>query len=99
MSDISLETIIARRDDIMTADMLEELVMFNIDRGMYYGLQTVATFIWKQLDQKQTIAEVCNSVQAQFDGVEPEQCREDVLAFVNDLYQEELIDVREPKAA
>ncbi len=99
MSDISLETIISRRDDIMTADMLGELVMFNMDRGMYYGMQTVATFIWKQLDRKRTAAEVCDSVQARFDGVEPEQCRTDVLAFLTDLYQEELIHVRAPEAA
>jgi len=93
MNDISPDTIISRRQNIMAADMSEDLVMMNMDRGMYYGLQSVAAFIWKMLEQPDTIADVCTSVQERFDGVEPDQCQSDVLAFVNDLHAEELIDV------
>jgi len=99
MSTISLETAISRRQDILTADMSGELVMMRLDRGMYYGMQTVATFIWKQLDQQRTVAEVCQQVLANFNGAEREQCQQDILAFVTDMHQEELIDVHEPKAA
>jgi len=100
MSSVSLDTTIARREDILTAEMTDgEQVMFSMERGMYYGMQTVATFIWNLLEQPRTIAEVADAVTAHFEGAEREQCQQDVLAFVTDLHREELIHVHERTAA
>jgi hypothetical protein len=99
MSDVTLESRISRREEILTADMSGETVMLSMERGMYYGMQTVATFIWDLIEQPRTIAEVSDAVVAHFDGAERQQCQQDVLAFVNDLRREELIDVHEAKAA
>ena len=45
MSDVTLESRISRREEILTDDMSGETVMLSMERGMYYGMQTVATFI------------------------------------------------------
>ena len=94
MSDlISLETVIARRDDLMTSDLSEtELVMLNIERGSYYGMADSAKAIWSQLDEPRSISAVCAHLRAQF-AVDQETCERETLAFVNEMLKDELIRV------
>jgi hypothetical protein len=100
MNDISLETTISRRQDVMTADMPDgELVMMSMERAMYYGMQEVAALIWHQLDKPTTAARVCEQLLTQFDDVQRDQCQREVLSFLNDLHQEKLIDVHAADAA
>ena len=96
---ISIDTPISRRSDVLATDMSGDTVMFSMDRGMYYGMKTVASFIWNQLEQQTTAAAVAKNVIEKFEGAETEQVQEDVLSFVNDLSKEELIHVHDAQAA
>ena len=89
----SLETIIARRADLMTSELSDtELVMLNIERGSYYGMADAAKAIWSQLDEPRSIAAVCARLRTQF-AVDAETCERETLAFVNEMLKEELIRV------
>ena len=92
---IGLETLIARRSDLMTSELSDtELVMLNIERGSYYGMVDTAKAIWNQLDEPCSIARVCDNLLTHF-AVDRETCEREVLAFVNEMLQDELVHVVE----
>ena len=90
---ITLETVIARRNDLMTSDLSEtELVMLNIERGSYYGMAETAKVIWSHLEQPRSIAAVCAHLQTQF-AVDRETCETETLNFANEMLKDDLIRV------
>jgi hypothetical protein len=94
MTDLtSLATIITRRPDLMTSELSEtELVMLNIERGSYYGMADTAKDIWNQLDTPRSIAAVCDQLMTQY-AVDRETCEREVLAFVKDMLNDDLVQV------
>jgi Coenzyme PQQ synthesis protein D (PqqD) len=92
---VTLDTVIARRDDLLTSELSDtELVMLNIDRSSYYGMEDTAKAIWHHLDEPRSIAAVCARLRTQF-AVDQETCEREVLAFVNEMVKEELVHVVE----
>ena len=90
---ITLDTVIARRTDLMASDLSDtELVMLNIERSSYYGMQDTAKAIWACLDEPRSIAGVCAHLMTQF-AVDRETCERETLAYVNELLMEELVHV------
>ncbi len=90
---ITLDTVIARRTDLMTSELsATELVMLNIERGSYYGMAETAKEIWSQLVEPCPIAAVCVRLRTQYD-VDQETCERETLAFVNEMLNDELIRV------
>lgn len=68
----------------MTVDVGGQLVALNIDQGVCYGLNRVATRIWNMIDVPLSTAEAAAVLCDEFD-VTPDACREDVLDLFNDL--------------
>lgn len=94
MAAIAPASIVQRRDHTLSTDLSEsETVMLDIERGMYFGLQDVGKVIWEQLEQPRTVGSICDRLVHQFE-VEPETCRSEVVAFLAQLHEEGLIDVR-----
>ena len=92
---ITLDTVIARRTDLMTSELSDtELVMLNIERSSYYGMQDTAKAIWACLDEPRSIAGVCAYLMTQF-AVDQETCEREVLVFVNEMAKDELVYVVE----
>ena len=61
-----------------------EAVLLNLDTGVYYGLDTVGTRIWKLLQQPRSIAELRDVIIDEFD-VDPDRCEADLGPFVDSL--------------
>lgn len=90
---ITLDTVIARRADLMSAELSNtEVVMLNVQRGAYYGMDETAQAIWSHLDQPRSIAALCAYLLTQFE-VDRETCEREVLAFVNEMLKDELVQV------
>ena len=96
---LTLNTIVSRRSDLLSSDLsATELVMMNLDRGFYYGMEETAKAIWERLAEPRTVADLCADLLARYD-IDRASCERDVLAFVDDLLQEDLIHVHDPEAA
>jgi hypothetical protein len=59
-------------------------VLLNVDTGRYFGLDEVATRIWKQLQDGATEADLVDGLVAEYD-VDAERARVDLLAFLERL--------------
>jgi len=91
---LSLQTIIAPRHELLASELsATELVMMNIDKGFYYGLEEVGKTIWDALDQPRSVAELCDIVLATYDDVDRQTVESDMFAFLGELLEEELVDV------
>ena len=93
MTSLSPETVIARRGEPLTATVDDDLVMFDAERGEYFGLDRVGRRIWELLETPRSVGELCTALMTEFD-VTPEACRADVGTFVDRLHEAELVELR-----
>ena len=90
---IDLNTVIVRREDLMTSELSEtEVVMLNVERGYYYGMQETAKMIWSHLSSPRSVSEIAAHLMTQF-AVDQETCEREVLAFVKELLKDGLVNV------
>lgn len=85
-------SVIKRRDDLIAQEMDGELVMLDMQSGQYFGLDSIASAIWQHIDQPITVRNLCAKLESEYD-VSHERCLEDVLLFLNELHQKELINL------
>ena len=93
MPSISAETVVARRAEPLTAAVDDDLVMLDPRRSTYYGLDRVGRRVWDLLDRPRSVDELCAALQDEF-SVDAERCRADVLAFLEQLSEAELLEIR-----
>jgi len=84
-------TTYVRRPDLNAVEMDGELVMMGQDQGEYYGLRDVAASIWQHLAEPRTTDELCALVADEYD-VTADGCRDDVVAFLDELLGKELVE-------
>ncbi len=83
---------VVRQEELVTADMDEELVMMSLRNNNYYSLDAIGKAIWTRLQEPLVVSDLCQGLLTEFE-VEPDRCLEDVLEFLNDLERAGLIHV------
>jgi hypothetical protein len=89
---LTLDTIIRRSDAVLSTNLGEDVVMMDIEQGAYYGLEAVAARIWVLTEQPVSVGALCERLVTEYQ-IAPEQCREEVLAFVNELVGRQIVQV------
>lgn len=89
---INPETKIKRTDRVIASSLGDESVMFDAEKGKYYGLNSVATEIWNHLEEEKTIRELCISLSSLFD-IQENKCTEEVIDFLPELQKKGLIEI------
>jgi PqqD family protein of HPr-rel-A system len=87
---MNLERKVVRTADILSSPVHEELVMFDVETGKYYGLNEMAATIWQTLLTPITGEALCAGLLKTFD-VSPEKCRAEVAAFLSKLEAKGLV--------
>jgi hypothetical protein len=88
---ITLATPIKRRDAILVQNLDEDVVMANIDNGHYYGVDKTSKRIWELTESPTTCQTICDTLTVEYE-VEQSLCERDVLAFVQELVSEGLVE-------
>jgi hypothetical protein len=89
---IELTTRIVRTQEVMTAPIDQEVVIFNLASNNYVNLDEIGRRIWDLLDTPRRADDLCRQLSQEFDAT-PEQIAADVLPFLNELQAENLIHV------
>jgi hypothetical protein len=79
---------------VITRELSGETVLLNLESGVYYGLDVVATRVWQLLMQGRTIAGVCEAMVDEYD-VALEVLRDDVTRLVGELRERGIVTPRE----
>src|SRR4051795_6102844 len=78
--------------DVLFRDLQGELVLLELKRGVYFGLDPVGTRIWQLLGEARSLRDVVMAMVTEYD-VDEAQGTEDVLALVRQLQQQGLVEV------
>lgn len=82
-------------DDQVSADLSGETVILSMRDGVYYGLDEVGTFVWRQLVDPTPFGTLVASVVAHFEVEEP-RATHDLSSLVRDLEAHGLAVIRPP---
>lgn len=85
-------TVVVTKDQV-SSDLDGEAVILNLKTGIYHGLDTVGTRIWKLLQESKTVKDILDTLILEYE-VELERCERDLLALLQKLADEGLIEVR-----
>lgn len=94
---IDLSTLVKQSPAQVSTALDEEVVILNLENSLYFGLEGVAACIWNAIKAPTNAAEICREVTEQFD-VGEEQCRREVLEFLEELASAGLIETLSTKA-
>ena len=70
----------------------EEAVILELESGIYYGLNPVASRVWDLLQEPRTIGEILASLLSEYE-IEEAKCTEDLLSLLDQLQQWKLVDL------
>lgn len=72
-----------------------EVVLLHLDSKTYYSLNVTGVTIWQGVQQGLRLQEISQRLQAVFE-VEPDRADRSVLALVDELLQQQLVQPLEP---
>lgn len=95
MSDrITLESHVVAARDQVSSPLAEEVAILQLSAGEYYSLDPVAARIWSLLATPASVRSIRDVLVAEYE-VDAEQCARDVVAFLRELHEARLIEVRD----
>lgn len=84
------ESVVMPHPDVQCSVLDGEAVLLNLETGAYFTLNRAGTVSWELLDGKRTLHQIHSAICERFE-VSEEVARQDLLALVQHLDQEGLI--------
>lgn len=82
----STNSVVVRDSEPIFTTIDNEVVMMSPRQQAYFGLGTVGSEIWNAIEKPRRVSDICVVLQQEFE-VNPDVCRREVLAFINDLLE------------
>jgi hypothetical protein len=80
-----------RNGQVLTKEVNSEMVLVDMQRGVYHGLNAVGVEVWKQLDGRNTLADVIDNLHRHYPDVDRATIEADVLSLLQSLLDNELV--------
>ena len=87
------EPLYERSTELLEANLGDELVALDAEGGNCFGFNSVATFVWRQLETPKTLAELRDKLLAEYD-VSTNQCSEELQELLDGLIEKRLVRVQ-----
>lgn len=91
---LTLETVVKKTDNLLQAEMGEEMVMMSLENNAYYGFDKVGRVIWEMMVTPMSLAQIVEKLTDRF-AVSTDQCFADILPFFEKLLAEGMIVAEE----
>src|SRR3954470_8629935 len=89
---ISLQDLVVQIPGNIVSDMGGEKVMLSINNGKYYNLGEMGGEIWDVMKEAVTVNKIITTLLSSYQ-VSQEECEDQVIAFLNHLFEEGLIEI------
>jgi hypothetical protein len=89
---ITLSSVVVRTAGLMSTVLDRDVIILNPARDNYVGLDEIGRRVWDLLAVPRDVKELCRQVTMEFEG-DSRQIAADVLAFLNDLAADGLVNV------
>ncbi|HET6145785.1 MAG TPA: PqqD family peptide modification chaperone [Candidatus Acidoferrales bacterium] len=95
---ISDRSVVVAAKDQVSCDLAGEAAILNIKSGVYYGLDPVGARIWTLMQEPLEVLEIQNAIANEYD-VTADECARDLMALLEKLLAEGLIEVKDGSGA
>lgn len=89
---LSMDTVLVQCEGNIVSDMDGEKVMLSIERGKYFNLGQVGGDIWELIGAPRSVKEIVEELRKSYE-IDLEICEQDVIPFLQNLLQEDLIRI------
>ena len=83
---------IPRKHGVLTKQVAGEMVIIDIEHGIYHGLNSLGVYIWEQLDGQHTLGQIADELVEHYHDVGKAVIEADILLLVQDLLDNELVE-------
>lgn len=90
---ISVRSTVVAAEEQVSSDLGGEMAILDLKAGMYYGLDDVGARVWGLIQEPRDVADIRDTLLEEYD-VALERCERDLLALLERLADEGLIEVR-----
>jgi hypothetical protein len=91
---LAMATSVVRAAGFAEAEVDGEVVALSIDKGICYGLNNVGSRIWRELTVPVSIRDICGRLLCDY-RIDQVTCEQEVLALLEELRAEGLVEARE----
>ena len=81
-------------DNQVSSDLGGEVAILDLKGGTYYGLDAVGSRIWSLIQEPREVEEMRDILVSEYE-VEQDRCERDLIALLQGLADEALIEVRD----
>jgi hypothetical protein len=81
----------------ISCELGDEHVILNLDTGIYYGLDAIGARVWDIIQEPKTVVEILDILLTEYE-VEVDTCRNDLLALMQEMAAQKLIEVMDGAA-
>ena len=92
MTTISLQSTVSAVKDQVSCNLGGEAVILSMKNGVYYSLNPVGARIWNLICEPIVVYKIRDTIMREFE-VESKRCEDELLALLQDLANEGLIEV------
>lgn len=86
-----LNQVFIRNSEILSTDMDGEVVMMDVEQGLYFSLSSgVGATVWSVLENQATVDQIIAAVCLEYETT-PDDCRADIEGFVEQLHEKQLV--------
>lgn len=93
MSTISLASVVVRSPDQVSTNLGHETVILGLASEEYYSLKEVGARIWEIIEAPKTVWQILETLLNEY-AVEPERCERDLLALLQEMADEGLVEIK-----
>ena len=85
-------TRLRRTDGVLATTVDGELVMMDVEKGVYFGLDAIGTDVWNRLEAPVTAAELADALAQDYEA-DTATIERDVLALLSRMAEQGLVEV------
>lgn len=91
---IHTNSIVSKSKEHLSSSIDSETVLLSISKNNYYGMGPIASHIWKLLEHPIHVHDLIHILLQEYE-VEHYECTSDVISFLQDLKNEDLINIHD----
>lgn len=97
MKELTLGDSVSVPEGVLSRELDGETVLLNLDTGIYFGLDAVATDMWRAMHATQALSEAVETLRAQY-AADPVVLRNDLLRLANQMLMKGLLQAGASKS-
>jgi len=92
---LAVHSVIAVSGEQISCPLGDEAAILSLRDSVYYGVDPVGARVWNLLQQPKSVGQLRDSLVEEYE-VDSARCERDLLAFLEHMLKEGLIEVKDP---